>query len=209
MFGYGQSDEKPLMSGALPPSRSESAYTNMTPLLSLVQAKQYLGLFSGSGMPIEDDSLDNVLGDLVGWATERVAEYLGRDVLLSDVTDYYPRLARRLALSAAAAVTQDQPLVLEFIADGATTWTAIAGVTMDDTGAPPVLIVPEGDRQLSELHENPTRARYTTHPYDRKGMDLIVGTVLALVDLRWQSRGQPAGGMGESAVRRILGANLS
>lgn len=210
MFGY--SDEKrPMMSGALAPLRSESTYANTTPLVGLVAAKEHLGLFSGGGTPVQDDSLDNVLTLIVGWATERVAEYLGGDVLLSNVTDYYPRLAARLALSATAEISQLQPLVLEYLAPGATSWTAVTGVTVDATATPPLLVLPAAsvDLVLSDVHTYPVRARYTTHPYSAKGLDLIIGTVLALVDLRWQTRGQPPGTISDSSVRRILGANLS
>ena len=209
MFGFDPIDRLPLISGALAPSRTESTYSNDTPLVSLLKAKQYLGLYSGSGMATEDTSVDGVLEDLIGWATERIALYNGQDVLLSGITDYYPALAARLALSSAPELTDEQPLTLDYLAEGETAWTSIEGATLDDTALPPVLMVPDGVRNPSTRHANPVRVEYTTHPFSNKGRDLVSGTVLSLVQLRWQSRGEPASAVSEGAVRRILGANLS
>ena len=216
MFGFDVVDQQPLISGTLAPVRSDIRPPEGGFVVTVEEAKQHLGIpvKEPTGPDASELSATPILMQLIGWATQRVETYKGEALVVSAMTDYYTRLARRMRLSQPPDIDEKLPLAdqvaLQYLPGLGRDWTAVNGVALDETADPPVLIVPLTDVTvtLSDQHESPVRAVYRIHPFRHTGMDLVKGTILALVQFRWQTRGEPVSTATESAVRRILGANL-
>jgi len=202
------------------PVRTEVSNVEDPPLLvSVDDVATHLGVISAGGTL--DDASKTVIEDLLFWATERCASYLGVTLNVSTVWDYYGSLGAGVyQLSSSAdldpsAKGDDAPRA-EYWPEGGTDYVTLDADlwVLDDTASPPQVRVDGTVPGTTAQRQNPFRVVYQVAPYQhekplfRQGHHLIVGTIVDLVGLRWVSRGQPPSFAAHSAVERILGANL-
>lgn len=196
----------------LAPARSVKRQVEYSDLVDVVQLKVHLGLHSGSGGPMVDTALDDMLEDNVAWATQRVSEWEGRSIVPVGITDYYSGISSgsRLALSESERDTEIPPAV-NYIAKDADLFTPLPDPLwkIDETVSPEQVVLSRNPLpQTSDEYLYPLQIEYQTSPYTLERKDLIAGTLIQLVALRYSSRGQMGAAIPDSAIRRIIVANL-
>ena len=194
--------------GVLSPEYSESSYVSGTQLVTATQMKEHLGLYSGGGTPFENTSLDNVIKSLIAWATEKISEWEGQPIIPANVVDYYSSVGVGVQLELSYREHSSDDPKVEIISKGSSEFTEVNATQwhLDATQSPATIRL-GFSQELSDQYRNPVRVSYTTAPYTRRRRDLLIGTIIRLVQYRQSDQGDNAGS-NESAVRRIIVANL-
>ena len=174
--------------------------------IGLTELKQQLGYISGDGEPYEDAAQDATLQADLEWATDLVTAWLGRPVVVEEITDYWRTLSMTMEVSSKGIVEDSPKPVLEVIREGETTFTPVAHI-LDKTILPSRIRV-EDPPALSSDFALPVKFSYNTGPLEHKGLGKVTGCIIDLIRIRTNAQNSTMPVNVPNAVRKTLALYL-